>query len=75
MGKKCNNIIPVKQNKKFINLSSSCVFTKSKGPLLENQVLDGKFEPTNEAYAYAKVFNSLLCNYINKENKNYNYKT
>ena len=76
MGK--NVIISSQLNKikKFINLSSSCVYSpKSKGPLLENQVLDGKFEPTNEAYAYAKVFNSLLCNYINKENKNYNYKT
>ena len=62
--------------KKLINLSSSCVYSpKSKGPLKEDQILEGKFEPSNEAYAYAKVFNSLLCNYINKKNNKYNYKT
>lgn len=62
--------------KKMINLSSSCVYSPhSKGPLKENQILEGKFETSNEAYAYAKVFNTLLCNYINKENNKYNYKT
>jgi len=76
MGK--NIILASYQNKikKLLNLSSSCVYSPdSKGPLKESQIMEGKFEKTNEAYAYAKVFNTLLCKYINEESNKFKYKT
>lgn len=62
--------------RRIINLSSSCIYPpKAKNPLKENQIMNGKFEKSNEAYAYSKVFNHLLCNYIITTNKQFQYKT
>ena len=73
------NIISASKNqkiKKFINIGSSCMYpTDAKNPILEENILKGGFEPTNEGYALAKVANLKLCHYVNNEDKNYLYKT
>lgn len=72
-----NVILAAYQNSvpKLLNLSSSCIYPPSaKSPLCEDDILTGKFEKTNEGYAFAKVFSMLLCNYISIESKKYKYK-
>lgn len=62
--------------KQFINMSSSCMYPRdAKNPLSEELILKGELEPTNEGYAIAKVTSTRLCEYINKENKEFQYKT
>ena len=42
--------------KRFIFLGSSCIYPKhAKTPITEDQLLSGKLEKTNEAYALAKI--------------------
>ena len=61
---------------KLINLGSSCMYPRSyKTPLTEDLILKGELEPTNESYALAKIVVARLCQYINKENSNFHYKT
>ena len=41
--------------KRFMNLSSSCMYPRdAKNPLSEELILKGELEPTNEGYAIAK---------------------
>lgn len=62
--------------KRLINLSSSCMYPRdAKNPLSEDLILKGQLEPTNEGYALAKIFTTRLCEYINMENANFQYKT
>jgi len=62
--------------KKFINMSSSCMYPREAiNPLGEELILKGELEPTNEGYAIAKRPATRLCEYINRENSRYNYKT
>lgn len=62
--------------KQFINLSSSCMYPRDAiNPLSEKLILKGELEPTNEGYSIAKVTSTRLCEYINKENKDFKYKT
>lgn len=62
--------------KKLINLGSSCMYPRNhEAPLLEEKVLQGELEPTNEGYALAKVTVSRLCEYISRENAQYQFKT
>ena len=62
--------------KRLINLGSSCMYPRNRNePLTENMVLNGELEPTNEGYALAKVVTARLCEYIMREDKNYQYKT
>ena len=62
--------------KRFINLSSSCMYPRDAiNPLSEDLILKGELEPTNEGYAIAKVASTRLCEYINREDKTYLYKT
>ncbi len=62
--------------KKFMNLSSSCMYPKDvHKPLSEDLILKGELEPTNEGYAIAKVASTRLCEYINREDESYLYKT
>ena len=62
--------------KQFINMSSSCMYPKdAQNPLAEELILKGELEPTNEGYAIAKVTSTRLCEYINKEDKTFQYKT
>ncbi len=73
------NIILAARNmnvKKFINLASSCMYPRNaKNPLSEDLILKGELEPTNEGYALAKIFSTRLCQYINTERVDLNYKT
>jgi GDP-L-fucose synthase len=59
--------------KKFINLSSACVYPKKASqPIDEGALLTSFLEPTNEGYALAKILVLKYCEYINlKYKKNY----
>lgn len=62
--------------KRLMNLSSSCIYPKdSQNPLLEEYILTGSLEPTNEGYALAKLASTRLCEYINREDNSFFYKT
>lgn len=62
--------------KKFINMSSSCMYPREgMNPLNESLVLKGELEPTNEGYALAKITSTRLCEYIYREDNQYLYKT
>lgn len=54
--------------KKLLNLGSSCIYPKfSKQPIKEEYLLTDELEPTNEAYALAKIAALKLCHYYNKQ--------
>jgi len=62
--------------KRFMNLSSSCMYPRdAQNPLSEDLILKGELEPTNEGYAIAKVASTRLCEYINREDRSFLYKT
>lgn len=62
--------------KKLINLGSSCMYPRNHSePLVEEMVLKGELEPTNEGYALAKVTTARLCEYIMREDASFHYKT
>ncbi|WCD82143.1 NAD-dependent epimerase/dehydratase family protein [Pseudomonas sp. TUM22785] len=62
--------------KRLINLGSSCMYPRNcSDPLSEEMVLKGELEPTNEGYALAKIVSARLCDYISRENSEYQYKT
>ena len=73
------NILMAAKNhgiKNFINLGSSCMYPRNaQNPLSEGLILQGELEPTNEGYAIAKVAITRLCEYINREDKSFLYKT
>lgn len=53
---------------KLVNLGSSCIYPKhAPQPLKEEHLLTGALEPTNEAYAVAKIAAIKLCRYYNQE--------
>jgi GDP-L-fucose synthase len=52
--------------KKLINLGSSCIYPKmAPQPMKEEYLLSDFLEPTNEAYAVAKISVIKLCTYYN----------
>lgn len=54
--------------KKLLFLGSSCIYPKfAPQPLKEECLLTGELEPTNEAYALAKIAGVKLCEYYNKQ--------
>ncbi len=54
--------------KKLLNLGSSCIYPRSAPqPLKEEYLLTGELEPTNEAYAVAKIAAIKLCRYYNEQ--------
>jgi len=60
--------------KNLIFLGSSCMYPKyCKQPMTEDSILTGKLEPTNEAYAIAKISGIKMCESFNKQYKT-NYK-
>jgi GDP-L-fucose synthase len=73
------NVILAARNagvKKFLNLSSSCMYPRNAiNPLTEDLILQGELEPTNEGYALAKIFALRLCEYLHKEDDSFEYKT
>ncbi|HQH99503.1 MAG TPA: GDP-L-fucose synthase [Spirochaetota bacterium] len=56
------------ETKKLLNLGSSCIYPKfAPQPMNENFLLTGELEPTNEAYAVAKIAAIKLCRYYNEQ--------
>jgi len=54
--------------KKLINLGSSCIYPKlAPQPMKEEYLLTNLLEPTNEAYAIAKISVIKLCTYYNRQ--------
>lgn len=54
--------------KKMLNLGSSCIYPKTAPqPLREEYLLTGPLEPTNEAYALAKIAAIRLCRHYNDQ--------
>ncbi len=54
--------------KKLMFLGSSCIYPKMAAqPMAEDALLTGLLEPTNEAYAIAKISGIKMCDYYRKE--------
>ncbi len=54
--------------KKLLFFSSACVYPKDcPQPMKEDEILSGYFEPTNEAYAIAKITGMKMCEYYNQQ--------
>ncbi|WP_445456275.1 GDP-L-fucose synthase [Flavobacterium sp. HNIBRBA15423] len=66
-----NNVIHAsyKNNvKKLLFLGSSCIYPKfAPQPLKEEYLLTGSLEPTNEAYAIAKISGLKMCEFYKKQ--------
>jgi GDP-L-fucose synthase len=58
----CNGV------KKLMNLGSSCIYPKlAPQPIKEESLLTSELEPTNDAYALAKISMIRLCTAYNKQ--------
>lgn len=54
--------------KRLLNLGSSCIYPRNAPqPLREDALLTSPLEPTNEAYAIAKIAAIKLCRYYNEQ--------
>jgi GDP-L-fucose synthase len=54
--------------KKLLFLGSSCIYPKlTQQPIKEEYLLTGPLEPTNEAYAIAKIAGIKMCQFYNKQ--------
>jgi len=54
--------------KKLLFLGSSCIYPKfAPQPIKEEYLLSGYLEPTNEAYAIAKIAGLKMCQYFNQQ--------
>ena len=54
--------------KKLLYLGSSCIYPReAEQPIAESSLLGGPLEPTNEAYAIAKIAGIKLCAAYNKQ--------
>ncbi len=54
--------------KKFLFLGSSCIYPKfAPQPIKEEYLLTGELEPTNDAYAIAKIAGIKMCQAYNKQ--------
>jgi GDP-L-fucose synthase len=54
--------------KRLLFLGSSCIYPKfASQPIAESSLLTGPLEPTNEAYAIAKIAGLKLCEYYRKQ--------
>jgi len=66
-----NNIIHscyLHKVRKLCFLGSSCIYPKfAPQPINEDSFLDGKLEPTNDAYAVAKIAGIKMCQSYNKQ--------
>jgi len=54
--------------KRLLFLGSSCIYPKhAMQPMKEESLLTGQLEPTNEAYAIAKIAGIKLCEFYNRQ--------
>lgn len=64
--KACESI----KSKKVLTLGSSCIYPKDADqPIKESALMTGTLEPTNEAYALAKILGVMMSKHLNKQNK------
>ena len=57
-----------KKVKKLLFLGSSCIYPKfAAQPIREDELLNGKLEPTNESYAVAKIAGLIMCKSYNRQ--------
>ena len=65
--------------KKLLFLGSSCIYPKyANQPMKEEELLNGKLEPTNEPYAIAKIAGIKMCESYNRQyskSHNIDYRT
>lgn len=62
--------------RRLLNLASSCIYPANQsGHLTEEMLLTGGLEPTNEAYAVAKIAVLKLCGYAKDEATGIDYKS
>lgn len=62
--------------RRLLNIGSSCMYPReAPNPLKVESLLTGRFEPTNEGYAVAKVLAGKLCEYIAAQAPEYQYRT
>lgn len=68
-----NNVIHaayLNQVEKLLFLGSSCIYPKfATQPISEDSLLTGALEPTNEAYAIAKITGVEMCKFYKKQYK------
>ena len=66
-----NNVIHsafLSEVKKLLFLGSSCIYPKNATqPIKEEELLNGKLEPTNEPYAIAKIGGIKMCESYNRQ--------
>ena len=66
-----NNVIEaawLNDVKRFVFLGSSCIYPKfAKQPIVEESLLTGELEKTNEPYAIAKISGIKLCESLRKQ--------
>ncbi len=66
-----NNVINASYHfgvKKLMFLGSSCIYPKfAQQPMHEDELLNGKLEPTNEPYAVAKIAGIVMCQSYNRQ--------
>ena len=56
------------KTRKLAFLGSSCIYPRmATQPIIEEALLTGPFEPTNEAYAIAKIAGLKLCQYYHQQ--------
>ncbi|GKX65517.1 GDP-L-fucose synthase [Inconstantimicrobium mannanitabidum] len=54
--------------KKLLFLGSSCIYPKfAEQPIKESELLSGELEPTNEAYAVAKIAGLEMCKFFKRQ--------
>ncbi|MBK5305889.1 MAG: GDP-L-fucose synthase [Frankiaceae bacterium] len=57
---------------RLLNIGSSCMYPRDwRQPLVEEDLLQGALEPTNEGYAIAKIMTERLCRYAAADGKTY----
>jgi GDP-L-fucose synthase len=55
---------------KLLFLGSSCIYPKlANQPIMEEELLNGQLEPTNQYYALAKIAGLKLCEALGNQNK------
>lgn len=61
--------------KRLLNLSSSCVYPRDLPKLREEDLFTGPLEPTNEAYALAKISTGRLAEWIQARQPDFAWRT
>ncbi|HRO14554.1 MAG TPA: NAD-dependent epimerase/dehydratase family protein [Paracoccus sp. (in: a-proteobacteria)] len=61
---------------RLVFLGSSCMYPRDwRQPLVEEDILAGPLEPTNEGYALAKIAGARLCDYVSRQSPGRAYRT